>query len=58
MADPGPKRSWFQRITDKMRGSGAGTEDPNIVGDVGPYDKPPGRDQPEGIESEGPPAGT
>jgi len=32
---------------DKMRGSGVGVEDPNIVGDVGPTDVPPGRD-PEG----------
>ena len=30
-----------------MRGTGVGVEDPNIVGDVGPTDVPPGRD-PEG----------
>lgn len=32
---------------DGMRGTGVGVEDPNIVGDVGPTDVPPGRD-PEG----------
>ena len=32
---------------DRMRGTGVGVEDPNIVGDVGPTDVPPGRD-PEG----------
>ena len=30
-----------------VRGTGVGVEDPNIVGDVGPTDVPPGRD-PEG----------
>ena len=43
---------------DRMRGTGVGTEDPNIVGDVGPTDVPPGRDgdgalvvdDPEGAE--------
>jgi hypothetical protein len=49
------KRSWWQRMTDRARGTGAGTEDRNIVGDVGPYDKPPGQDQPEGIETDRPP---
>lgn len=29
---------------DRMRGTGVGTEDPNIVGEVGPTDIPPGRD--------------
>lgn len=42
-------RSLFQRLTDRMRGSGAGTEDRNIVGDAGPYDTAPGREQPEGF---------
>lgn len=58
MADTGAKRTWFQRLTDRVRGSGAGTEDPNIVGDVGPFDKPPGKDQPQGIETEGPSGGS
>lgn len=29
---------------DKMRDVGVGTEDPNIVGDAGPVDIPPGKD--------------
>lgn len=29
---------------DKLRHGGVGTEDPNIVGDVGPTDIPPGSD--------------
>lgn len=48
------RRSFFRRLTDKMRGSGAGTEDPNIVGDAGPYDTAPGRDRPEGFEADRP----
>ena len=31
-------------ILDRLRGTGVGVEDPNIVGDVGPTDIPPGRD--------------
>jgi hypothetical protein len=34
----------MQRLLDRLRGSGVGTEDPNIVGDAGPYDVAPGRD--------------
>ena len=34
---------------DKMRDTGVGTEDPNIVGDVGPTDIPPGRDPDGGL---------
>ncbi len=29
---------------DKLRGTGVGTEDPMIVGEVGPTDIPPGTD--------------
>ena len=29
---------------DRLRGTAVGTEDPNIVGDVGPTDIPPGID--------------
>jgi hypothetical protein len=47
--------SWLSRLADRLRGTGAGTEDPNIVGDVGPYDKPPGADPPEGIDRDQPP---
>ncbi len=31
-------------LLDRMRGTGVGVEDPNIVGDVGPVDIPPGPD--------------
>jgi hypothetical protein len=31
-------------LIDRMRHSGVGVEDPNIVGDVGPTDVPPGTD--------------
>ncbi len=31
-------------LMDRLRHSGAGVEDPNIVGDVGPTDVPPGTD--------------
>lgn len=40
-----------QRLLDRFRGTGVGVEDPNIVGDAGPTDVPPGQD-PDG----GPPA--
>ena len=33
-----------ERLADKARGSGVGTEDPNIIGDAGPTDVPPGKD--------------
>lgn len=31
-------------LIDRLRGTGVGVEDPNIVGDVGPTDIPPGPD--------------
>ena len=31
-------------LLDRLRGTGVGVEDPNIVGDVGPTDIPPGSD--------------
>ncbi len=31
-------------LTDRLRHTGVGVEDPNIVGDVGPTDIPPGAD--------------
>ena len=43
-----------QRLLDKFRGTGVGVEDPNIVGDVGPTDVPPGSD-PDAVEG---PAGS
>jgi hypothetical protein len=33
-----------ETILDKMRHTGVGVEDPNIVGDVGPVDVAPGTD--------------
>ena len=33
-----------ESFIDRLRGTGVGVEDPNIVGDVGPTDIPPGRD--------------
>jgi hypothetical protein len=53
---PGPAApgdSWWQRLLARFRGLGVGTEDPNIVGDAGPYDVAPGRDpHPEAIPVE------
>ena len=31
-------------VLDRLRGTGVGVEDPNIVGDAGPTDVAPGRD--------------
>ena len=31
-------------LLDRLRGTGVGTDDPNIVGDAGPVDIPPGID--------------
>ena len=33
-----------ESLVDRLRGTGVGVEDPNIVGDVGPTDIPPGAD--------------
>jgi hypothetical protein len=38
--DPG----LLEKMADRARGTGVGTEDPNIVGDAGPTDVPPGKD--------------
>ena len=37
-------KSVYDRLVEGMRGTGVGTEDPNIVGDAGPTDVPPGKD--------------
>jgi hypothetical protein len=37
-------RSLLETVIERARGTGVGTEDPNIVGDVGPTDVPPGKD--------------
>ena len=33
-----------ETLVDRMRGTGVGLEDPNIIGDAGPTDVAPGRD--------------
>ncbi|MFP5376037.1 MAG: hypothetical protein ACLGIO_04540 [Acidimicrobiia bacterium] len=33
-------------LLDRIRDMGVGTEDPNIIGDAGPTDVPPGADPP------------
>jgi hypothetical protein len=33
-----------ESLIDRLRGTGVGVEDPNIVGDVGPTDVAPGAD--------------
>jgi hypothetical protein len=52
-ADAEPPERHHQGILDRLRHSGAGTTDPNIVGDAGPFDQPPGID-PELAEGVGP----
>lgn len=37
-----------QRLLDRFRGTGVGVEDPNIVGDAGATDVPPGEDPDSG----------
>ena len=37
-----------ETLLDRMRDMGVGTEDPNIIGDAGPTDVPPGTDPREG----------
>ncbi len=51
-----------QRLLDRFRGTGVGVEDPNIVGNVGPTDVPPGADPdsidlPPGLAPDPDPAG-
>ncbi len=44
-----------ESLIDRLRGTGVGVEDPNIVGDVGPTDIPPGSDgQGDGLLAEPP----
>jgi hypothetical protein len=37
-------------ILEELREMPVGTNDPNIIGDAGPLDVPPGSDPPEGSE--------
>jgi hypothetical protein len=46
-----------ESLMDRLRGTGVGVEDPNIVGDAGPTDVAPGRDpQGDGLFAD-PPVG-
>lgn len=36
-------------LVDRLRGTGVGVEDPNIIGDAGPTDVAPGRDPDGGL---------
>ena len=38
-------------VLEELREMPVGTNDPNIIGDAGPTDVPPGSDPPEGLES-------
>lgn len=44
MSLPDRLRRGFETLVRRARRTGVGTEDPNIVGDAGPVDVPPGRD--------------
>jgi hypothetical protein len=37
----------LQHVIDELRDMPVGTNDPNIIGDAGPLDVPPGSDPPE-----------
>jgi hypothetical protein len=37
----------LQHVLDELREMPVGTNDPNIIGDAGPLDVPPGSDPPE-----------
>jgi hypothetical protein len=48
------EREYEHDAMERMRQSGQGVTDPNIVGDVGPVDIPPGADGDSLIEEAGP----
>jgi hypothetical protein len=49
--DPaGDDEDEHEGILEELREMPVGTNDPNIIGDAGPLDVPPGSDPPEGIE--------
>ena len=43
-AEPAPPPVEDENVLDKLREMPVGTNDPNIVGDAGPTDIPPGAD--------------
>ena len=46
-----------ESVIDRLREMPVGTNDPNIIGDAGPTDVPPGSDPPDEGEFEGDDAG-
>ena len=55
--EPAPLTDDEDSALDKLRSSPVGTNDPNVVGDVGPTDIPPGTDgdvDPSLVEDLGP----
>jgi hypothetical protein len=42
-----------EEVLEALRDMPVGTRDPNIIGDAGPFDVPPGSDPPEEGEFEG-----
>jgi hypothetical protein len=54
--EPDQEDDKVEGFIDKLRHTGVGTEDPNIIGDAGPTDIPPGTDgDPLGGEEDAPP---
>jgi hypothetical protein len=51
--DDEPADKGGDSLIDRLRGTGVGVEDPNIVGDVGPTDIPPGSDPDSDPASDG-----
>lgn len=47
--EPEASEDHHDSLIDRMRGTGVGVEDPNIVGEVGPTDIPPGPDPDGGL---------
>ena len=52
--DPDEADAHEEGLLDRLRGSGVGVNDPNIVGDAGPFDVPPGRDSDPAPDEVGP----
>ena len=48
--DEGDDGDAIEEILEELREMPVGTNDPNIVGDAGPTDVPPGSDPPEGLD--------
>jgi hypothetical protein len=47
--DDDPGEHEHENLLDELREMPVGTNDPNIIGDAGPLDVPPGSDPPEGL---------